>query len=218
MTCNDFERLLDDYLDDELLEDERQLLEKHLDTCLPCNRTLKQLRSLIDAARELPAEIEPEKPLWPGIESRIAAATDADAVGARTQATSIRFWQWASLAAAAVLVLAISLPQLLERQPLQPATDIASSRADAEATAMLARSEDGVLLPRSDLLTVLEEKRSALSAEEFLSLEASATLVDQAIAEVRAALDQNPGDRRLEHLLASRYQQEVALLRQVNRV
>ena len=83
---------------------------------------------------------------------------------------------------------------------------------------MLARSEDGVHLPRSDLLAVLEQKRGAVPTEAFSTLEANVKLVDQAIAEVRAALDESPGNRQLELLLAARYQQEVALLRQVSRV
>ena len=63
-------------------------LEEHLHTCLSCNRALKQLRALIEGARQLPAEIEPARPLWPGIESRIAV-TERD-----TQAAPARYWRW----------------------------------------------------------------------------------------------------------------------------
>ena len=222
MTCDNFQRQLDDYLDGELPESDRQRLEEDLVTCLSCNRVLKQLRTLIESARHLPTEIEPERPLWPGIESRIAAA-GPDTVNRRRPATPISVWRWASLAAAAALLFAIAVPLLLERQqPLAvaeaPAAAIDVATTDPGETAILARSEDGVLLPRSDLLTALEQRRSALNAEDFVRLEANVRLVDEAIAEVRTALDQNPGDRRLELLLAARYQQEVALLKQVNRV
>ena len=83
---------------------------------------------------------------------------------------------------------------------------------------MLARSEDGVLLPRTDLLETLEMKRDVFPAETLSAIEEDVRLIDQAIAEVRAALDESPDNRQLELLLAARYQQEVALLNRVNQV
>ena len=43
-------------------------------------------------------------------------------------------------------------------------------------------------------------------------------LLDQAIGELRAALDEDPQSLRLRMLLASRYQQERKLLQRVSRV
>lgn len=218
MTCTDFQKQLDDYLDGELQENERKLLEGHLETCLSCNRALLQVRDLVELAHRLPSEIDPDRPLWPGIESRIApAATAFDGTG-RPATSPARAWQWASLAAAAALALALAVPFMLEREDARGAAGEAAGLVDAEDTAMLARSEDGVVLPRTDLLTALERRRDTLPAAAFSQLEANARLIDQAIAEVRSALEQNPSDRRLEHLLATRYQQEVSLLKQVNRV
>lgn len=217
MTCTDFQRQLDDYLDGDLPQNERKLLEEHLDTCLSCNRILVQLRELAELTHQLPSEIDPDQPLWPGIEARIDPAASALEDTRRPAAAPARAWQWASLAAA-VLALAIAVPFLVQRQDDGGDEIVAARSLDAEATAMLARSEDGVVLPRADLLTALEKRRDALPADAFSQLEEDARLIDRAIAEVRAALEEHPSDRRLEHLLAARYQQEVALLKQVNRV
>ena len=139
------------------------------------------------------------------------------------------------LAAAAGLLLAVAVPFTLwqlgrdsfQSPPVAQAARKFEPQADRqpgqmaasrERTAMLARSEDGVLLPRRDLLEMMERQRDILSADTLATIEESALLIDQAIAQVRTALSESPGDRQLELLLAARYQQEVALLQRVSRV
>ena len=219
MICSELEMKLNEYVDGELPEDDRRLIDEHLETCLSCRREIKEIRSLVEQARRLPADIEPARALWPAVESRIAGAS---ATGSEPWARRPRSWArpglWAPLAAAAMLLIAVAVPLLIETsEPVRHAEET-TSRIDLGATAMLARAEDGALLPRSDLLVTLEQKRDRLPNEAFVTLEENARLVDEAIAEVRAALEESPGNRQLELLLAARYQQEVALLKQVNRV
>jgi len=143
------------------------------------------------------------------------------------------------LAAAAVLLLAVAVPLTLwqlgrdsvqsppvahaERQPdrqidRQTNHQPGQMAASRQRTAVLARSEDGVLLPRTDLLEIIERQRDILLPETLATIEENALLIDQAIAQIRTALNESPGDRQLELLLAARYQQEVALLKRVSRV
>jgi anti-sigma factor RsiW len=228
MSCSNVEKQLDDYLDGELSEEDRHSVEKHLETCLSCNRSLEQLGSLVESARRLSSEIEPERELWPGIESRIATPLASGGIPERRRTPSRWALSWNPLAAAAVLLLAVALPLTFWQLGRDPAAEppVAQSAPTAfsheipgaAATAMLARSEDGVLLPRTDLLETLEMKRDVFPAETLSAIEEDVRLIDQAIAEVRAALDESPDNRQLELLLAARYQQEVALLNRVNQV
>lgn len=224
MNCTTIEERLDDYVDGELSERDWQAVEDHLQTCLSCNRTLKQLRSLIERAGQLPLEIEPETALWPRIEAQIASPAAAGVTNDDGRRDS-SWWsaRWRSLAAAAVLLLAISVPfvfRQLDRNPVSrpQLTELEQPAIPGEQVAVLARSEDGVLLPRTDLLETLEMQRGILPIETLSAFEENARLIDQAIAEVRTALDESPGDRRLELQLAARYKQEVALLKRINRV
>jgi hypothetical protein len=225
MICSEVEKWLNEYVDDELPEEIRRLVEEHVRTCLPCRRTLAELESLLERAHRLPTEIEPDKELWPGIESRIAGPQVAGEIAKRPPPEPSQWTlRWNPLSVAAVLLLAVAVPFTLWQVGRSPVEELPVAQsdslkpADATATAMLARSEDGVLLQRADLLEALERQRDILPLEAFISIEENARLIDQAIAQVRTALEESPDNRQLELLLAARYQQEVALLKQVNRV
>jgi hypothetical protein len=226
MICNEVEENLDEYVDDELPEEVRRAVEEHVRTCLPCRRTLTDLESLLERARRLPTEIEPGDGLWPAIESRISAMPQEAGDSAETRRREPFRWtlHWNPLATAAVLLLAVAAPLTIWQLARSPVEEFPVEQSDLletaspTAAAMLARSEDGVLLQRTDLLKVLERQRDILPLETIAAIEENARLIDQAIAQVRAALEESPDNRQLELLLAARYQQEVALLKQVNRV
>jgi hypothetical protein len=57
-----------------------------------------------------------------------------------------------------------------------------------------------------------------LGPEASDSVEEGLQVLDQAVAEIRLALDENPDDRRLRLALAAKYQQEVRLLQRVSRI
>ena len=130
------------------------------------------------------------------------------------------------MALAAVLALAVLLlPLLLRQQAPEPgdgviaaATNSKAANAATLAKANLARSEDRVLLVRRDLVEAIEIRRDLLGPEASQSVEESLLVLDQAVAEIQRALEENPDDRRLRLLLAAKYQHEVRLLQRVSRV
>ena len=230
MSCTEVQKWLNDYVDGELSDEVRPFVEEHLRTCLSCNRALSELQGLLEQAHRLAAEVDPEKDLWQGIASRIVTPPLAAAGHEHQRRQSLQeLFRWRSLAAAALLLLAIAVPLTLWQlnrsagqnpsvaQSTEPGAS-ASRTTAGTTTAMLARSEDGVLLPRTDLLESLERQRGILSLETLTTIEENAELIDQAIAQVRTAMEESPGDRQLELLLATRYKQEVALLKRVNQV
>jgi hypothetical protein len=97
-------------------------------------------------------------------------------------------------------------------------TDSTAMDSATLARADLARSEDRVLLMRRDLVEAIEIRRDLLGPEASQSVEESLLVLDQAVADIQQALEENPDDRRLHLLLAAKYQHEVRLLQRVSRV
>jgi anti-sigma factor RsiW len=61
ITCRELIALLCDFIDGELAEDQRCLVEQHLGNCPPCVVYLETYRLTIHLTRKLPCEPLPEK-------------------------------------------------------------------------------------------------------------------------------------------------------------
>lgn len=73
-----FRDRLSEYLDGDLGAAEEILLERHLERCEDCARTLLQLEAVVDRAGSLGTR-EPAEDLWPGVAARIGAPASDDA-------------------------------------------------------------------------------------------------------------------------------------------
>ena len=62
---------------------------------------------------------------------------------------------------------------------------------------------------------MLERRRDRFDPEVLVVVEENMRLLDEAIGQLYLALEEDPGNRRLHLLLASRYQQEVKLVKRV---
>ena len=216
MNCEQVREQLDDYLGGYLDEAGRLAVENHAAACASCRADMKDLKNLLEQARQLSSGVSPGQDLWPGILGQIEESR------AKSWGNTNRSW----LALAAVLALAVLLlPLLFRQQAPDPGEQVTAATIGPKAidTAMLAkadlaRSEDRVLLVRRDLAEAIELRRDLLGPEASQSVEESLLVLDQAVAELRLALEENPDDRRLRLLLAAKYQQEVRLLQRVSRV
>lgn len=212
MNCQPVRDRLSDFLDGELASRDHERLQSHLDACSACREEYESLRSLTLEAGQLEAEMRPSRDLWPGIQARISERV--------TRQTP---W-WLQLAAAGIALAVVSVPLSVWwagrhdndiSTPLQATAVVDESVA---TRAELARSEDGVLLARTDLVAAIERHRDVVESDTLRIWEENMTILDQAIGELRAALDEDPQNLRLRMLLASRYQQERKLLQKVSRV
>lgn len=211
MSCQEIRPNLNDFVDEELSEHERLRVEQHLAVCDTCRQDMTALRSLLAAARQLGPEVAPGRDLWPTVESRL-----------ESERSTARQW-WLQLAAAGIALVILSVPLSV----WWTGRNVDDSRATIEhelptpsvsTQAQLARSEDGVLLPRTDLVIAIESRRDVVAADTLLVLEENMDLLDRAIGEIRTALEEDPQNLRLRMLLAARYQQERKLLQKVSRV
>ncbi|MGB5817183.1 MAG: zf-HC2 domain-containing protein [Thermoanaerobaculia bacterium] len=223
MSCDRIRDLLDDFLAGELPADVSNEVHDHLGRCISCRREWKELQDLLQQTAELPAEILPERDLWPEIELRIAG-TRRPAEEKTTGSELSRPW-WLYLAAAVLALAVFSVPlsrwwlgQRPEDAPQARSQPVGLVPAATSTAADIARSQDGVLHARKDLLEVLERRRDRLEPEVLVVVEENMRILDEAIGQLHLALEEDPGNRRLHFLLATRYQQEVNLAKRVSRV
>ena len=161
---------------------------------------------IVAAAGQLPTEVSPQRDLWPGIAEAIARP---------------RQGRWAPmLAQAAVVVLLIGassgLTYLAVKDDQAPtlvvAPDLLFEPASYSAGYALGPE---YLEARSDMAARLDDELARLSPEARADVEKNLVLIRNAIAEINAALEQEPTNALLQQLLLDAYQNEFALMHQV---
>lgn len=199
MNCDAARNLIDPFVAGTLAAADRPALEAHLAACAACREALDDARALAPAAAALSRSIDPPHDLWPAISRRLRRR------GARPR------WRLAALAAAAAIVLMAGSSALT----LWLVRDRGASHAAAGATPAI---EAGYMSATADLLRALDAERGRLAPATVATLERNLAVIDAAIAESRAALAADPGNRDLEALLWASYRQKVALLQQASRL
>jgi hypothetical protein len=114
------------------------------------------------------------------------------------------------LAAAAALFLALVV------RPSGPSPEGAAPTfvAASPGSELLGAEADYEEATRA-LLADLEEHRDELGPETLKTVEQNLAVIDEALREVRAALDAEPGNPELTRMLAATHRKKVDVLRQV---
>lgn len=210
------------YLDDALDTAGRAAVESHLIACDDCRGVVDNLRQLRTRARVWSGEDQaPASDLWAGVADRLEARSS----GARVLPWYRRRWSVgiAELAVAASLVAAVTAGVMWRRGPTT------APAVDAGPAPVLAQSEpegtpDGAITAVSfadaqfdaavaDLERVLRDQRDQLNPRTVLVLERNLQIIDDAIREARAALEDDPANALLNAHLASARQRKLNLLR-----
>lgn len=215
---------LSDYIDDDMDASERAALEAHLAGCAVCSSTLADLRTVVDEAASL--EDRPlDRDLWPGIAARLEergpAVVQLDARRAARPRFGLSLPQLAAAVVAALLIGVGGTWVALERgQPGVPT--VAEGPADPSggpATSPfvpVSESAGGSSYAAAvaELEAMLEQRRDRLDPETLRAVEQNLAIIDQAIGEIRAALEENPDDPYLNRHLATTMKRKVDVLRQ----
>jgi hypothetical protein len=193
----------------------------------PPRATLDGPVDRVDVALQgLPRAIEPPRDLWPAIAARLTAND-----GRRTP----RRYSWLLPAVAAtVLVAASSLVTASLLGYRQENANIAARTAPASPTTNVAAGATASVTPaafgpgytldkeyvaaRSQLASTLQARIERMPPSARQKLEANLAELHRAANEINAALAQQPGDPLLEELLLSTYQDELAVLANVNQL
>jgi anti-sigma factor RsiW len=209
---------LSEYLDGELSAEDRRAVEAHLRDCPACRATVDGLRRVVTRAQT--ATDRPAPDLWSGIAARIGAvATPVVSLDAHRARRRVAL-TLPQLAAAAVLLVALSGGTAwVALRPGAPRTVAMGTRAP-EAQVIPAglptKAEQSYEAAVTDLEQALEQGRSRLSPKTVAVLEKNLTRIDAAIAEARRALEADPANAYLNSHLANTMQQKIYLLQQAN--
>jgi anti-sigma factor RsiW len=214
MKCAEALDRLDDLVDGLLPEPERLAVEDHLASCDACRKEEQRLRAILAAARALPREKTPPRDLWPEIAQAIGAKKVVPLESGRLKAP--RWWRPA-LAAAAVLAAVATVVALRGGgSPFgEPGTRTATAVPVAGGHVDLLDAEQGYARAADELLAALAERRDSLSPETRASVDRNLAVIDQALKEIRDALQKEPGNAELTRMLASTHRKKVDVLRRM---
>ena len=217
---------LSEYLDDELDHAEWAALEAHLEGCEACRETLAELRAVVAGAAMLP-DREPDRDLWPGIENGLTprsrsrpARFDGDvpiiSLADRRRVT-VTVPQLVAAAIALVLFSAGGVWLALSGSTAGPQSVAVAPRpaaAGQPAVTLTSAYEQAV----NELEGEFARRRTELDPETIVVVERNLAIIDQAIAEARAALAADPSSEFLNSHLAENMRRKVDLLRTATRI
>lgn len=230
MTHEQTLEMLDDYVGGELSPREERDVRRHLMQCDPCRAEEQALRSLLDEAAELPAEMAPPRDLWQDIAPRLQARVAPPAApGERVDEVRtigprpVRPLPWWMVAAASIALVATTAlttmkltdggggeqPTTIAAQPAQPPASANPNAALASFRPVEAEYEKAI----SDLQAVLDTKRDQLAPQTVAALEENLGIIDQAIRESREALAADPNSPELARMLSDTYDAKLNVLR-----
>jgi hypothetical protein len=229
--CEEIRPLLDELLDGEIAEAERAAVLAHLDACPACREEADALRSLLARAAALPSELTPGRDLWPGIAERLGVTAGAGSEGRLLAFEPPRAAWWSrpaflAAAAAALVALSSSLTVLVVRLDAPPPLADAAASPGVDATmipaaaaiADLSEAERSYERAAAELMAAVHTRRDQLQPETVAALEKNLGAIDTALAEVRLALEKDPGNPGLARMLTSTHKRKVDALRRVVRL
>lgn len=211
---------LSEYMDGELSPTEQRELEAHLVECRECVQTLAELRAVAERARALQDQ-PPARDLWTGIATRIRSDA-ASTASVRSAVTGGRGWRARrfvlsvpQLLAAGIALMLISAGGVwlaLSSRSVGPVAMLPAGLDVAPAVTVEFVTPD-YNRAVAELEHVLAEHRSELDSVTVRALEESLATIDQAIAEARAALAEDPSNRYVNAHLADALRLKLELLR-----
>lgn len=213
-----FTEQLSPYLDGELADLSRVLLERHLAECLDCTRDLAELRAIVAAAPGYSGR-EPARDLWKDIEQRLDEA-EVLPIGTRPSAVppSRRRFGWRELIAASIVMavvgggsvwVALSRGGTEVQTAATPATG-PDSNIVGSAVGFAEQQYDSAV---RDLEQALAAGRDRLDSATVRTIEQSIDRIDAAIAEARAAIQRDPSSSYLGRQIAANMRRKLNLLR-----
>ena len=224
MTCTEYEALLARDLEGELSLDERARAELHLQGCHRCTALRADLVEIAASAAALPP-LSPSRDLWDGIAARIEAPVIALGTGEHRIPRRRHLFRYAAAAAALVTITA-GTTYVLTKNAFDDGTAIASvdssggplDSAIAAGTELVADVQTSAADAAFDrevvrLRALLEQRRPDLDSATVALLERNLRIIDQAIAESRAALALHPGSPLLNRQLQNALGKKVQVLR-----
>ena len=217
MSCQQYLNSIQELVDGTIGAIRRAELEQHLDQCDPCRALLADLERIRDAAGALP-ELQPPDRVWLQLAGRLRQEGRI-AAPAAPQRSSRSYAAWLAIAAALVIAAGSAILLVVPRNPAPPLAATAPAAAGAgdlksvetvqnEVEAAQQQFEKAI----ADLEKVAKANQQALDPGTNATIEKNLGIIDQAIAENRAAVKSEPASVAARATLFDALRQKVSLL------
>ncbi len=113
-SCDGFLERIDDFVDGHLTGSELQEAKAHLSSCEDCRREMEETESLIQAAGELPLDVQPPAELWPAVNEQIGGQVGWTQAEADKEYTKERLAMVAAVLFLAVMPFMGSMPAMFD--------------------------------------------------------------------------------------------------------
>jgi hypothetical protein len=223
MACREYIDRIQELVDGSLGSIRRAELEQHLAQCEGCRALHDDLERIRDAAAALPA-MQPPDGAWLQIAGRLRQEGRVRPLQDEARAAAAqRPYAWLALAAALVLAVGMSVLYLFRSTPVPasaPATAPAAAQAgnapDTKAVEAVQSEVDVAQQQFESAIAKMDELRKAnmalIDPQTSTVIEKNLGIIDQAIAENRAAVKAEPASVAARATLFETLRQKVSLL------
>jgi len=237
MNCEKCQDLVSDFLDGSLSHEDQTTLNLHLEECLECAGVRNDLHAIVDFCQAHRGEyVAPAnaQALWQGIRNVLEAeavevvAAPALASPAPARSQSLKGWVGRSwelsfpqlIAAAAAIVLVVSLSTVVTFRRLQTGTASsvnAASASDASLNLAAASIRDRVS-QQQEMISYwnqrVEFNKARWSVEMRETFDRNLKVIDQAVNDSFESLSRNPHDEVSEEMLHAALNEKLSLLKE----
>lgn len=212
MRCDELSGALVDLVDGRLDTIEIGRAEAHLAECPGCRALVADLRTVRAAARSLDRR-EPPARVWTAIAGAIAREP-RPVPRVRAVPARVGWAPWLAAAAVLLAATAIGLWPLLRAPAPPPAVTGGSTPSVESVTAEFEAAERHYQKAITDLETIARQDTGELDPQVAAVLQKNLTVIDQAIAENRMALQSQPSSGDARAGLFDALRTKVAVLQQ----
>jgi anti-sigma factor RsiW len=211
MNCKRYDDLLDDYVDGVRATDHGSdgrfaAFEQHLAGCVRCQALVADLTSIKLAASILDEHIPPPR-LW----ARIASSIDEQQRRPwwqRQLGGAFSAWVPAAVAVSITVLLAAGIWSVWQQRRVETPQQAAASISEPESVPAEQHYEQAI----AGLQQLADAQNAALDPETRAVLTKNLAVIDRAIKESRAALEQEPASALAQESLLDALETKVALL------
>ena len=235
MSCNDYRDAIAEFVDGSLDAAGQRELERHVATCADCRALVADLKSIQGAAFTLERH-QPPPHAWKAIRERIAAeplpATRGRVLAPLEFARGVlsgsrRTWPrtrtawgvWMAAAAALLVVTTAGIVSIVNEPPPAHIDNTANAPTDEPPTAASIAAELNAAEEHYDkairgLEQIARSQSNELDPQTAAVLQKNLQVIDQAISDSRAALNQQPTSTDAQDSLFDAMRTKVAVLQQ----
>jgi anti-sigma factor RsiW len=219
MACQQYLNSIHELVDGTIGAIRRAELEQHLDGCEACRALVSDLERIRDAAGALP-EMRPPDRVWLQLAGRLRQEGRITTAIA-PERPNRRYAAWLAIAAALVIAVGsavlLRVPRTTTPAPSQVTAPAATgSGADVKSVETVQNEVDAAQQQFekaiADLEKVAKANQQALDPGTSATIEKNLGIIDQAIAENRAAVKSEPASVAARETLFDALRQKVSLL------